>query len=51
LQGFGHVKVSRSVASLTPAGTPDPGEDSQNMPAGQSAGSVVGKLWRRLVGH
>lgn len=57
LQGFGHVKVSGGVASPQPGAFPDSGEDSRGGADSQGVfvvpptGSLVGKLWRRLVGH
>lgn len=57
LQGFGHIKVSRTVLSPQPVASPDAGEDSHGAGGSQGddmarpAGTLVGKLWRRLVGH
>lgn len=57
LQGFGHIKVSRTVLGPQPVASPDAGEDSmgtgdsQGGYMAQPAGTLVGKLWRRLVGH
>ena len=58
LQGFGHIiKVSKAVMSPQPVASPDSGEDSRGYADSQglfvapSTSSLVGKLWRRLIGH
>lgn len=57
LQGFGHIKVSRTVPGQQPVAFPDAIEeslgtgDSQHGETAQPVGTLVGKLWRRLVGH
>jgi hypothetical protein len=57
LQGFAHIKVSRTVLGPQPVASPDAGEslldtgDSRGDYMVQPAVTLVGRLWRRLVGH
>lgn len=57
LQAFGHIRVSRPVSDPQPgasAESDDSGHEawsSREVNLTQSGGTLVGKLWRRLIGH
>lgn len=57
LQAFGHLRVSIPVSGSQPvvsAETEDSGHDAwntRNVNVTPFAGTLVGKLWRRLIGH